>query len=509
MRALSQDEIKVLENIQKSFGGKVTTAIYARKSKEDLSNEALSTQVKQCEDFIDQNKKYLNLKKTYQEDNVSGMTVEGRAEFKKLIEAVDDGFIQAVVVSKWDRFSRNTTDLKNYRESFGKKGTLVITIEDSGEMSAVANLQFEIMAAINQYYVHKIAEDTKAVLINKTSKGHSGGGVANYGYEFDENNFLIIRAEEAVVVADIYDKFELGYSYNDIISDLKNRNIKTRKGNEFTKSTIRDILTNVKYSGVYRYNREDRKQSDLVKKSFDEVWVEDGIKEPIVTKKQFEEVQKIIDIRKTIYKDSEYLLTGIIECELCHTGMVGSSQSTGKGKPRRRQYICPNHLKVNGKTCTSKGIDALTIENQVQQIVLDTINAFIKTDSFDKTIFKDSLESKRRLKKSINKSIANINQAIEIATDRLVEPGIRDAIKKSLEKKIEKDSNHIEELKIKLALANKSINQYSQIVNKKEIDSFTAEDLLKNKIIEKQLTRVIVDCVKIGPENIEIKILEK
>ena len=509
MRTLSQDEIKVLENIKKAIEGKIPTAIYARKSKEDLSSEALATQVDVCNKFIDQSKKYLKLAKVYQEDNVSGMSIEGRDEFKKLIEAVDNGFIKAVVVSKWDRFSINTTDLKNLRESFGQKGTLVITIEDSGEMSAVANLQFEIMAAINQYYVHKIAEDTKAVLINKTSKGHSGGGVANYGYEYDENNFLVMRAEEAVVVQDIYDKFELGYSYNEIIDDLKNRNIKTRKGNNFTKSTIHDILTNVKYKGVYRYNRKDRKQSELVKKQFDEVWVEDGIKEPIITKEQFDAVQKIVDFRKNVYKDSDYLLSGIMECEHCHSRMVGSSQSTGKGKPRRRHYICPNHQKRNGATCSNKGIDALTIENQVKQLVLDTINEFIKTNMFDKTMIKDSLDSKKRLKKSINKSINNLNTSIELATDRMLEPGIRDAIKQSLEKKIEKDAAEIDELKKKLKLADTVIKQYSKVINAKSTDIFTLDELFQNEMIGKQLIRIVVDKVKVGTTNIEIEILEK
>ncbi len=509
MRKLSNDEIKVLENITKLFGGKVSTAIYARKSKEDLSSEALSTQINQCEEFIKQSSKYLKLKKTYQEDNVSGMTIDGRNEFKKLIEAVDDGFIQAVVVSKWDRFSRNTTDLKNLRESFGKKGTIIITIEDSGEMSAVANLQFEIMAAINQYYVHKIAEDTKAVLINLTSKGHSGGGVANYGYEFDENNFLVMKADEAVVVSDIYQKFELGYSYNDILEDLNNRNIKTRKGNKFTRSTLHDMLNNVKYMGVYRYNRKDRIQSSLAKKHFDEVWVENGIKEPIISREQFESVQKIMEFRKGVHNESNYLLSGIIECGLCGKKMYGTAQNSGKGKPRRRHYTCPNHEKRNGGTCVSKGIDASTIEYQVKKVVLDTINELVRLDTIDKSIFNESLESKKRLKSSIKKSIDNLNKVIEQSTDRLVEPGIKESIKKSLERKIEKDTKEIEELEQKLKIAENSIKQYNRVIKTSEFDQFELEEEFKNEILSKQLTRIIVDSVKIGTENIEIQILEK
>lgn len=509
MRNLSNDEIKLLTKMMEAFGEKIPTAIYARKSTEDLSKESLSTQVEYCQTFIEQSKEYLKFKKTYQEDNVSGMSIKGRDELQKLIQAVDDGFIKAVVINKWDRLSRNTTDLKNLRESFGKKGALIITIEDSGEMSAVANLQFEIMAAINQYYVHKISEDTKAVLISKTSKGHSGGGVANYGYQFDDENFLIIRSEEAIVVADIYDKFELGYSYNDIIEDLKNRNIKTRKGNDFTKSTLHSILTNVKYYGVYRYNRSDREQSQLTKKHFDEVWVEDGIEEPIVTKEQFEEVQKVIEARKKIHKDSDYLLSGIMECGECLSKMFGSSQSAGKGKERRRHYMCPKHEKKNGGTCKNVGIDALTIENQVKQSVLDTINAYLKSNFFDKSIIQDSLDSKVRLKKSLNKSINNLEAVKEEALNILLEYRSNQAIIKSAEKKIESITNELKNFDIKLKLVDETIKQYKMVLGKKTISSLDSKTLFKNEILTKQLLRIVVDCVVIGIEDIKIKILDK
>ncbi|MBU1142091.1 MAG: recombinase family protein [Firmicutes bacterium] len=509
MRKLSNDEIKVINSIQASIGEKIPTAIYARKSKEDKSQEALDTQINHCQEFINQSAQHLKLKKVYQEDNVSGMTIDGRKEFKKLIDAIDEGFIKAVLVSKWDRFSRNSTDLKNLRESFSKKGAIVIAIEDTGEMNAVANLQFEIMAAINQYYVHKISEDTKSVLINLTSKGHSGGGVANYGYEYDENNRLVIRPDEAAIVAEIYDKFELNATYEEIIEDFKMRNITTRKGNNFTRSTLHSILTNVKYYGVYRYNRQDRQQSQLTKKHFDEVWLEEGIETPIITKEQFDEVQRILEGRKKTKKKSDYLLTGILECEYCGNKMTGSSQFNGKNKSRKKYYICSNHLARYGKTCKNMGIEADLIENQAKQVVLDTVNIYIKQGKLDESSFTSALKSKQRLKSSFNKSIDNLEQSKNQLIDRLVDPNTRESLRVDLEQRIEKRNEEINELSKRVEIVDEMIAQYSIILKRQTITSMSAQTLFRNETITKQLIKNVINSISVSNDGIEITILEK
>lgn len=508
MRILSNTETKILNKMIEQVGTSLPTCIYARKSKEDLSSEALNVQVDICKRFIQDNNKYLTHTTTFQEDNVSGMTIDGRPEFKKLIQAVEDGMIKIVVISKWDRLSRNTTDLKMLRQSFNEKGVLIITLEDSGESSAIDQLQFEIISAINQYYVHKISEDTKSVLITKASKGHSGGGVANYGYRFDSENFLIMEPSEAIVVSDIYNKFELGYSYQSIIDYLKLSNIKTRKGNDFTRSMIHDILTNVKYRGVYRYNRSDRKQRQLTSKYFDEVWVEGGVKTPIITVEQFNRVQAIMKQNKHQKSKSPYLLSGLMVCAHCATPMIGSSQSGGKGKPRKNYYICKNHLKRNGGTCINVGIDADSIETQVKQLVLDVVNVYVATPEFSTAEFSKLLDSKKKLKASINKSIDNLVQSQSTLIMRLGDAALVDAVKSAVEGQISKLTTDITELKAKLEIANQQIKQYEAIGSKTSLETFNLSNLYSNNETTKQLIQIVVNSITIGQESIKIELLE-
>ncbi|MBE0701105.1 MAG: recombinase family protein, partial [Acholeplasmataceae bacterium] len=503
MRKFSEDEQKILSKIKEDGGNTpIPTCIYARKSTKDISENSIETQIESCNEFVEAHKAYFNVIGTFKDVEKSGMFTENRDEFLKIVDLVEQNQVKVMVVTKWDRFSRDPLDLRIYNEHFYRNGGVIIAVDDPIDLSAIGQLKYDIVAAFNKYYVHRIAEDTKAVLIHKTSKGQSGGGVANYGYEFDEDNYLVQNPHEAVVVQDIFDKFELGYTYGDIIDDLKTRNIKTRKGNDFTVSTIHDMLENVKYKGVYRYNRQDRKQSKIVKKQFDEVWVEDGIKDPIITVKQFDEIQKILKLRKGIIKESDYLLSGVMECEHCGAKMYGSSQSAGKNKPRQKYYVCPNHLQKNGGTCANKGIDASTLESRIQKDLFETVKEYLSSSQIDTTEFQVSLTSKKRLKQSIQKSIDNFQNNIDRATDGLLEPGIRDSTRASFEKKIEDNTVEIDKLKAKMKLADEAILSYEAVIGKDGKISITEDTLFKNTILARQLIRLLVDKITVGNENI-------
>jgi site-specific DNA recombinase len=291
MRKLSNDELKVIKNIQKDFKNeKIPVAIYARKSsiseidkkKTDLE-ASIDTQIKECSAVIAQYSDIFDLKEVYHEEDTTGRFIAERPEFNKLLKDVENGTIRIFFVSKWDRLARNVGDHQIILLTLQRYKSLVVVLEDSGEKSAVSTLYQGILAVINQYYVDKIAEDTKAVLINKTKKGFSGGGVANYGYKYVKKR-LVKDANEAKIVKDIYNNFNSGMSLDSIVDNLNKRNIKTRKGNDFSKSTVRDILTNVKYMGTYRYNRKDKKQSKIIQKDFEEVLAEGAIENPIDTK---------------------------------------------------------------------------------------------------------------------------------------------------------------------------------------------------------------------------------
>lgn len=133
---------------------------------------------------------------------------------------------------------------------------------------------------------------------------------------------------------------------------------------------------------------------------------------------------------------------------------------------------------------------------------------YLKSNQIDTSSFQTSLESKKRLKQSIQKSIDNLQNKIDNATDLLLEPDIRDSKKASLEKRIEDNTNEIDKLKQKIKLADEAIQGYESVIDKKGKLNVGEDILFKNNILSKQLIRLIVDRVIVGNENIKVEILE-
>jgi len=502
MRKLSIDEVRILDKINNNYSGKIPVAVYARKSKQDQSGMSLETQIDSCSELIVSQKKYFTEIAIYKEENVSGRDIKGRKELLKLIEEIKNEMIKVVVISKWDRISRNTADLKYLKEKFAKYGTLIISLDDSGEISASANLQREILAVIDQYYLHRIAEDTKTVLINITKQGKSGGGIANFGYRFNKFNELVMEPIEAAIVQKIYNYYEISRSYNEVAIRLNRENFKTRKGNKFRASTIKDILTNVKYKGVYRYNREDRIQSNLPIKKFDEVWVEDGIKNPIISVEQFDRIQTIIRTTKKVVKNSNYNLTGIMICGECGAKMHGSARSNGKGRGRTQWYACPNRSLKNGGTCTNKGISHKDIENKAKDLAYKAITIYINND-YEISQINKVYEQKKQLIKSTKQSITNLkskqNQQIEL----LLDDDISDFVKNKLNEDIESIENEIIELN---NIVEEEEAAKNKLKDKSAFKNVDKNDLFNNNSNSKMLYRIVFKNIKIKNDEIIFEI---
>lgn len=510
MRRLSEDEVRLLTTMKATLESVVPCGIYARKSKEDRSQEALNVQVEVCQKMIDTYPEYLELKTIYQEDDASGKDIEGREEFKKLLEEAEQGNIRVILVSKWDRLARSAQDAIMLRNELPKKGVVIITIEDTGQQDAVSTLNRDIMSAISQFYLHKISEDTKSVLIAKASKGQSAGGRANFGYEYYKNEQGEIRLKqdplEAPIVKEIFDKYSLGSSYQDIIDDFNKRNIMTRDGNQFTKSTLHDMLRNVKYAGVYRYNRQDRKPSAISAKHFDEVWVEGGIEDPIITRETYDVIQNLLKNAAGQKKTSDYLLTGIMECGECNAQMVGSAQSRGKGKPRLKYYVCPNHNKKSATKCSNKGIAADKIEKYVEDAVLKVAKAYIKSDHFDSAKITKLTKNQQARIKSLNTTIKNHEATKKKITDLLLDDP-SDAHKKALDERLEEVQNKIDRLKDAVQSIQQEVATLKSIETQFKSGKLTKDKLYPNTIVKKQIIKALVNRIIFGDEII-IDILE-
>ena len=334
---------------------KLRVSIYARKSATDERDTSLETQIANCREFLN-DYPFLQEYIVYQEDDVSGMFTD-RTEYQKMLNLAKSGGVDVIVVMKLDRLNRNYANGETAIKLLNSYGCFVIAGDMKNPETPVDEFTRGILMLQNQYIVRLIASDTMRVEMNNVKNGLSAGGVAPYGYTTINKRYYI-NEDEAPAIRVIFDKISKGESYSQVITELNRLSYTTRNGQQFSYTTLNAMLKNEKYCGIYVYNRKDgkKKKNRVLIENFDEVRNETAIP-PIIDRKKFDKVQKILKQRVTMpvsNLNSPFILTGLIFCKQCGSSMSGVSQTGGRSKQKYRTYACPNHREKNRQTLLYK-----------------------------------------------------------------------------------------------------------------------------------------------------------
>ena len=109
-------------------------------------------------------------------------------------------------------------------------------------------------------------------------------------------------------------------NYSRIIEELNRRGVRTRRGREFGRNSLHEILRNEKYTGVYIYRRSalpdkfGKRNNHAYRSRSDIIRIEDRVPQ-IISREVFDAVQTIMDKRKMepyVRSDAKevYLLSG-------------------------------------------------------------------------------------------------------------------------------------------------------------------------------------------------------
>ncbi len=144
---------------------------YARVSTEEQAKEGVSLDAQEehirryCELYG------LDLAEILIDEGRSGKDMD-RPAMRELMERVERGEADAVVVYKLDRLSRDTVDTLLFQRQMIALGIcLHSTTEELGNGNADDEFRMTITAGVNQYERKKIAERTKMALAHKKDRG--------------------------------------------------------------------------------------------------------------------------------------------------------------------------------------------------------------------------------------------------------------------------------------------------------------------------------------------------
>ncbi|MCJ8013384.1 recombinase family protein [Paenibacillus sp. KQZ6P-2] len=341
-----------------------------------------------------------------------------RPELKRLIQAVKNGSVSRIMVTKLDRMSRRLLDLLNLIDLFQDYEVSFVSISESFDTNTPSGrLTLQVLGAVAEFERERIRE---RVFENMFHAANTGKWLTQspYGYDLVDKS-LVINDKEAEIVRRVYDLYlNEGLGFYSIAKGLNEEGVPSRQRKEWSIRAIKLMLTNPAYKGTLVWNRKDSSKSQRKDKDIAEwVTVEDCL--PIIIEKSvWERVQNRMGqiTMAPRAKSSPHLLGGLLRCGKCGSGMsIGFSGSPSK---RYRVYRCSANK--NKGTCTSKQYRADSVEEWFKEGLVQLME---DTSGILMIMVKDAAVKSEReqLEQKVNTAKARYKRKIEAYTSGLIE----------------------------------------------------------------------------------------
>jgi DNA invertase Pin-like site-specific DNA recombinase len=354
---------------------------YARMST-DMQEGSIDQQVKAIESWAGTNG--FKILRWYKDEGKSGTSFLKRPAFMRLVhdteQRADFSHVLVYDESRWGRAGnpRESTYWKLHFERFGDK--VVVVNSNSKQENDIGSFVVEVVeSAEASEYSKKLSRATLRGSISNAEKGFYNGGTAPYGYQriaVDKSTGEFCRkldfgqranrSEEKVKLT-IGDPLEVetvkrifqyrvdGFGYRAIAQQLNIDNIPCAKrgrwknlDQRWSMGTIKTIVENPAYRGALAYNRFPMTkkrvgETDVLGKTKlkcqaarNEYTVVEGTHEAIVSKELWEKVNSHASHTQNhnhYYRESPYLLSGLIKCSHCGFNFQGTTQTTKYNSP--------------------------------------------------------------------------------------------------------------------------------------------------------------------------------
>ena len=427
----------------------MNVVIYARFSSHSQNEQSIEGQLKVCYNYAKQNG--YTVISEYIDRAISGKEAERRLEFQRMIADSAKRQFEGVLVYQLDRFARNRYDSAIYKAKLKKYGVRVLSAKENISDDASGILMEAVLEGMAEYYSVELSQKIKRGMSINAEKGFAIGGMRILGYKIKDKRY-IIDENTAPVVKKIFDMYISGNTMAEVIRYLNQVGAKTALGNEFNKNSIRRILTNKKYIGIYTYKGIET-SGNIPRIIDDETFKQAGIR--------LQKNKKAPARAKA--KEEMYLLSAKILCGHCNANITGIS-GTSRNKTIHQYYQCSNNKK---KKCILKPVKKSYIEDLVINTVMKILTPE-KIDEISKNVCtlsekESNTDTLKRLKKKIKENETATNNLI-----KALESGKAiDIISAQIEKRrLEKQNLEIQIAREKILKPKLEINQVKFFLGK-------------------------------------------
>ena len=361
--------------------------VYARYSSDLQSENSIEDQVRRGRETVTRCGGDPTKTIVFPDFAISGTSME-RPGLEALLRAVDEGKIDVILTEDVSRISRDMGDAANIFKRLQFAGVPLIGLSDGIDTSGKqGKLTYAFKSMMAEWYIDELRDRTLRGLEGRALAGFATGGLP-FGFKSvprtDDRgrvcHDIVIDEAAAAIIRRIFGLYLDGKSLTKIAYQLNREGVPSpRAGSKHKRfgwgaSTIRAMLYNEKYAGVWRF-----KERQWVKvpgtnrrtpkpRAKDEVITLDRPELRIVHADLWTAVKSKLDATKKQYTANDkgkqsvrnrgnYVLSGLLVCDLCGTTLTiygGSTHRYYKCGTHRSKGTCANDMTVREDVARKK-----------------------------------------------------------------------------------------------------------------------------------------------------------
>jgi site-specific DNA recombinase len=272
-----------------------------------------------------------------------------RAEVQRLVERVEAGEADVVVVWKVSRFGRTRRDWYVHNDRLEVAGgRLESATEGFDSATSVGKFTRGMLVELAAFESDRIGDVWKEVQASRVKDGFTHNGRARFGYSYVDG-LHVPDPDAGPVLVDLYRRFTAGESVYALVRDLNGRGVKTMTGGPWSDRTLRRVLDSGFAAGLFPYLGE----------------LHGGRHERLITDAEWSAYLDAKAARSRVAPRSQrspYLLSGLVRCASCGGAMIGGTSGPG----RRPKYRCETHRGSGGVRCVRGLVDAGHVHDSVR-----------------------------------------------------------------------------------------------------------------------------------------------
>ena len=337
-------------------------AVYTRKSTDEgLEREfnSLEAQREACENYIasQRGNHWICLAQHYDDGGYSGGNME-RPALKRLLQDIEYGLVDIVVVYRYDRLSRSLCDFSMLQAFFEEHHASFASVtQELNSTTSGGRLMLNILMTFAQFEREITVERVTDKMHAARRRGQYIGGPPPLGYEVVERKLKIVD-DEANKVLHIFQRFQKLKDTYTLMDELNDAKYYVRSSKPWDRARLLRLLTNRQYIGEIDF------QGEIIASQVP----------GFVPRKLWDNTQSLIsnttNKTKISYHKQELPLRNLVHCGHCKSRMVPTYAN--KGDQRYHYYYCRKDSQQQNKRCPARRISSTTLENFVlnQVIVL-------------------------------------------------------------------------------------------------------------------------------------------